>query len=438
MLEKGSGARFIKPTQAMNEPPHFPETLILLQSLGTALGLGLLVGLEREWKQNPIAGIRTFGLIGLFGGLSGAMAVAFGGWVIAGGLAACTAMAIMANLAAMRQEEEPDIGLTTEFAMLAIFAIGSLAGTGQLAPAVACAGTVMVLLHYKEPLHGLVRRVGGKELKEIARLVLAGLVILPLLPNQEMGYLGVLNPFKIWLMVVLIVGMSLAAYLVGKFIGGAKSAVISGILGGLVSSTAATASVSRRSRAEGSAGIVLAAIVVTASAVVFARVMVEVVLTAPGQKWALLPPLAAMMVWTGLVAAGTLWMAKRSGQEPGEEEAPSELKGAVMFGLLYVGVLYAVALAKEHFGNSGLYAVAAVSGLTDMDAITLSTSGLVASGDVDTRTGWRVILLGGLANLVFKAGMAAVLGKGEFLRWTLIGFGVAMAGGVVIFLLWPW
>jgi uncharacterized membrane protein (DUF4010 family) len=422
---------------AMNEP-HFAETLTLLQSLGTALGLGLLVGLEREWQKNPMAGIRTFGLVGLFGGLAGAMAMAFGGWVIVGGLVACTAMAIMANLTAMRQEGEPDIGLTTEFAMLAIFAVGALAGTGQLAPAVACAGTVMVLLHSKEPLHGIIRKVDAKELKEIARLVLIGLVILPLLPNEEMGYLGVLNPFKVWLMVVLIVGISLAAYLVGKFMGGAKSAAIAGVLGGLVSSTAVTASVSRRSRGEGSAGTVLAAIVLTASCVVFARVMVEVVLTAPAHKGALLPPLALMMVWTGVIAAATLWLAKRSGEKPGEEEAPSELKGAVMFGLMYVGVLYAVALGKEHFGDAGLYAVAAISGLTDVDAITLSTSGLVAAGEVDPRTGWRVILVGGMANTVFKAGMAAVLGKGRFLRWTAAGFAAAVAGGGVILLLWPW
>jgi uncharacterized membrane protein (DUF4010 family) len=417
--------------------PHFPETLILLQSLGTALGLGMLVGLEREWQKNPMAGIRTFGLVGLLGGLSGVMAMAFGGWIIAAGLVACTAMAIMANLAVLRQEKTPDIGLTTEFAILAIFAIGALAGTGQLAPAVACAGIVMVLLHYKDPLHGAVRKVDAKELKEIARLVLIGLVILPLLPNEKMGPLGVLNPFKIWLMVVLIVGMSLIAYLVGKFIGGAKSAAISGILGGLVSSTAITASVSRRSRSEGAAGTVLAAIVLTASCIVFARVMVEVVLTAPAHKAVLLPPLAVMLAWTAIVAAVVLWLAKRSGEKPGDEEAPSELKGAVMFGLLYVGVLYAVALGKEHFGDSGLYLVAAISGLTDVDAITLSTSGLVASGEVEPKTGWRVILVGGLANTMFKAGMAAVLGSGRFVKWTSAGFGAAAAGGVAILLLWP-
>ena len=421
----------------MSDPAEFPQTLPLLKALGTSLGLGLLVGLEREWKRTEMAGIRTFGLVGLFGGLSGVLAGGLGGWMIAAGMLACTVMAVMGNLAALRQKDA-DPGLTTEFAMLAVFTIGALAGMQQLAPAVICAGTVMVLLHYKEPLHGMVRKVGAKDLREIARLVLIGLVILPLLPNQKMGYLGVLNPFKIWLMVVLIVGISLTAYLVGKFIGGGKSAVISGILGGLISSTAVTASVSRRSRAEGAAGTILAAIVATAGAVVFGRVMVEVILTAPNHLWQLLPPPAVMLVWTGVIAVALLWWAKRAGEQPGEEEAPSELKGAVMFGLLYMGVLYAVALAKQHFGDSGLYIVAAVSGLTDMDAITLSTSGLVASGDVDPRTGWRVVLLGGIANMIFKAGLAATLGKGAFRKWSLAAFGAAVAGGAVVVLLWPW
>ena len=420
----------------MSEIPEFPETMRVLQALGTALGLGLLVGLQREWVRDEVAGIRTFGLTGLFGGIAGLLAGAFGGWMIAAGLACCTAVVVVGNVAAM-QKSEPDVGLTTEIAMLVMFVIGALAGVQQLAVAVICAGTVMVLLHYKEPLHGMVRKVGEKDLKEIARLVLAGLVILPLLPNREMGYLGVLNPFKVWLMVVLIVGISLVAYLAGKFIGGAKSSLIAGILGGLVSSTATTASVSRRSRAEGAAGMSFAAMALLASAVGFVRVIAEVVLTARGHVGSLLPPLAAMMIWSGIVATGVQLMAARSGHSPGEEEAPSELKSAVMFGLLYVAVLYGVALAKQHFGNSGLYAVAAISGLTDMDAITLSTAGLVSSGDVDPKTGWRVILLGGLANAVFKAGLAAVLGKGLYVKTILAGFGAILLGGVAILMLWP-
>ena len=420
----------------MTDPQIFSETPELLKSLGTALGLGLLVGLQREWVQARVAGIRTFALVTLFGGLSGVLSFTLGGWVIGAALVACAAIVIMGVVAELRQPD-PDVGLTTEISVLLMFTVGAIAVLGHRLEAVVCAGTVMVLLQSKEPLHGMVRRIGEKDLREIARLVLAGLVILPLLPNREMGYLGVLNPFKAWLMVVLIIGISLAAYLTGKFLGGSKGAVLAGVLGGLISSTATTASVARRSRAAGVVGRSLAAITLTASAVVFVRVIAEVMIAAPGAWPAMLPPLAVMMGWSLLVAVVAHRIAARSGQVAAEESTPSELKGAVMFGLLYVAVLYGVALAKEHFGTTGLYTVAAISGLTDMDAITLSTSGLVQSGHVEAGTGWRVILLGGIANLLFKAGLVAVLGVKGYIRPALAGFAAVLAGGLAILAFWP-
>jgi len=414
----------------------FSETSELLKSLGTALGLGLLVGLQREWERDRVAGIRTFALVTLFGGLSALLSFSFGGWVVAAALAACASIAILGNLAALRGPR-PDSGLTTEIAMLLMFAVGAVAVLGHRLEAVVCAGTVMVLLQSKKPLHGMVRRIGEADLREIARLVLAGLVILPLLPNRELGYLGVLNPFKAWLMVVLIIGISLAAYLTAKFLGGTRGNLLAGLIGGLISSTATTASVARRSREAGTAGGALAAIVLTASAVVFVRVALEVMVAAPRHGRELLPPLLAMMTWTALVAALAQRHAAKAGQGSARENTPSELKGAVMFGLLYVAVLYGVALAKEHFGDAGLYVVAAISGLTDMDAITLSTSGLVADGHVSAATGWRVILLGGLANLLFKAGLILALGARGFIRPALTGVVATMLGGAAILAFWP-
>jgi uncharacterized membrane protein (DUF4010 family) len=420
----------------MTDPSPFSETPELLKSLGTALGLGLLVGLQREWVRARIAGIRTFALVTLFGGLSGMLSFTLGGWVIAAALVACAGVVAIGYLAELKQPE-PDVGMTTEIAVLLMFVVGAVTVLGYRLEAVVCAGTVMVLLQSKQPLHGMVRRIGESDLREIGRLVLAGLVILPLLPNREMGYLGVLNPFKAWLMVVLIIGISLAAYLAGKAFGGSKGALLAGVLGGLISSTATTASVARRSRAAGTAGRSLAAITLIASSVVFVRVIAEVILAAPGAWQAMLPPLLAMTGWTALVAVVAHRMAAKAGHAAAEESTPSELKGAVMFGLLYVAVLYGVALAKEHFGTAGLYVVAAISGLTDMDAITLSTSGLVQSGHVDAETGWRVILLGGLANLIFKAGLVLVLGGKGYVRPTLAGFAAVLAGGAAILALWP-
>lgn len=417
-------------------PATLPETTEMLQSLATAAGLGLLVGLQREWVKSRIAGIRTFALATVFGALSGLLGIVFGGWVVAATLVAFASMVILGNLAELKGRE-PDSGLTTEMAMLVMFAVGILTALGHRLVAVVVAGSVMVLLQSKKPLHAMVRRIGEDDLREIARLVLAGLVILPTLPNREMGYLGVLNPFAIWLMVVLIVGISLAAYLAGKFLGGNKGAALAGILGGLISSTATTASLARRSRDAGACGICLAAITLIASAIVFVRVMVEIVIAAPGHWQELLPPLLAMMVLIGLVAAIAHRISEKSGRHVANESPPSELKSAVMFGLLYAVVLVAVAAARQHFGQSGLYLAAALSGLTDMDAITLSTARLVSTRHLEADIGWRMILIGGLANIVFKGSLVALLGARAFIKPVLIGFGIALAGGVAILLLWP-
>ncbi len=417
-------------------PAALPDTAELLQSFGTALGLGLLVGLQREWVQNRVAGIRTFALLSLFGALCGLLGLVYGGWVIAAALIAFVSVVIIGHLAEMK-DKEPDSGLTTEMAMLVMFATGIITIHGHRLIAVVIAGSVMVLLQSKKPLHDMVRRIGEDDLREIARLVLLGLVILPALPNREMGYLDVLNPFAIWLMVVLIVGISLAAYLAGKFLSGTKGTALTGILGGLISSTATTASLARRSRDHGACGISLAAITLIASAIVFVRVIAEVAIAAPAHLQKMLPPLLAMMFWFGLVAAIAHRISEKSGKHIADESPPSELKSAVIFGLLYAVVLLVVAAAREHFGDSGLYIAAAISGLTDMDAITLSTSRLVSTASLDTSTAWRMIIVGGMANMLFKAGLVLVLGARAFIKPVLLGMGIALLGGVAILALWP-
>jgi uncharacterized membrane protein (DUF4010 family) len=417
-------------------PASLPDTVELLKSFGTALGLGLLVGLQREWVQNRIAGIRTFALLTLFGAMAGLLGLMHGDWVIAAAMIAFAGVVVVGTLGEAKSKEL-DSGLTTEMAMLVMFTAGMITILGQRLIAVIIAGVVMVLLQSKKPLHNMVRRIGEDDLREIARLVLAGLVILPALPNREMGYLGVLNPFSIWLMVVLIVGISLAAYLVGKFYHGAKGAALTGILGGLISSTATTASLSRRSHDIGACGICLAAMTLIASAIVFVRVIIEIMIAAPGYLNSLLPPLVAMMFWFGLVAAIMHRISEKQGQHRSQEQPPSELKSAVIFGLLYAVVLLLVAAAREHFGDSGLYVVAAISGLTDMDAITISTARLVSTANLDTGTAWRMILLAGLANGVFKIGLVVTLGARAFIKPTLIGLISALAGGALILALWP-
>ncbi|MBB5350406.1 uncharacterized membrane protein (DUF4010 family) [Haloferula luteola] len=408
-----------------------------LKSLGIALGLGLLVGLEREWANKRMAGIRTFPLVAVWGGLCAMMSEVHGGGIIVMGGVACVAMLALSNLAKWRRPEGPGEGLTSEMAVLVMYAVGVICVMGHWMEAMVVSGVVMVLLHAKAKLHAWVDRFGEGELREVARLVLIGLVILPLLPNREMGYLDVINPFKVWLLVVLIVGISLAAYLASKFVGGRQGALVSGILGGLISSTATTAGASRRSHGAPDSSRACAFIALVATAVVFARVMVEVVAAGGSEGRAMLAPLGVMLGWSALVAAGVGWRGMGESGMPTEDRAPSELKAAVWFALMYVAVLCGVAFAKERLGEGALYGVAAISGLTDMDAITLSTSQLVAAGEVRADQGWRVILLGGMSNLVFKAGMVAVLGTRRMLWPVLLGFSAIGVGAGLLAWGWP-
>jgi len=417
-------------------PATLPETSELLLSLGTATGLGLLVGLQREWVQNRVAGIRTFALLTLFGALTGLLGNVYGGWVIGAGFIAFASLVVLGKWLSLSAREERT-GLTTEMAMLVMFASGIIIMLGERLTAVIIAGSVMFLLQSKKALHATVRRFGEDDIREIARLVLVALVILPALPNREMGYLGVLNPFAIWLIVVLIVGISLAAYMAEKSLGGTKGAVVAGILGGLVSSTATTASSARRSQTASSGSLSLASMALIASSVAFVRLLAEVIIVASDHLRQMLPPLAAMMVWVILIAIVAHHRAEKADTQPRDEHPPSELKHAVMLGLLYAVVLVVVAYTRQHNSSSGLYVTAFLSGLPDMSAITLSTSKLVSTGNLETSIAWRMILTGGIANLFFKMFFVITLGARAYVKPALLGLLLSAAGGAAIILFWP-
>ncbi len=419
----------------MTSPPDLTASEIF-GALGTALGLGLLVGLEREWVKDQVAGIRTFALITLSGALAALVAGTYGGWVIAAALLCLTMLILIGNIPTLKNGRG-DMGLTTEFAMLVMFLTGMLPMLGHAIAATVIAGVVMVLLQSKNTMHGIVRRIGEADLKAIARLVLIGLVILPVLPNQDYGYYGVLNPFKIWLMVVLIVGLSLAAYLVGKVIGPNRGLLVSGLLGGLISSTATTASLSRQSKDAKASPPLLGLVIMIASTVVFGRVVVEILAVAPKAGQTMVYPFLAVMVWMAVVSVACWLLARKQMEKPPQNEPPSEMKGAVMFGLLYALVLLGVAAAQHNFGQAGLFTVAAISGLTDMDAITLSTANLVNGNHLDAGTGWRIILTGGVANLVFKGIMVATIGSRALAMYVAGLFGISILGAGLIAWLWP-
>lgn len=408
----------------------------LFSRLGIVLGLGLLVGLQRQRTDARLAGFRTFPLVALLGALCALLAEKFGEWTMAGGFVALALIVVSGNLSQPRPGEER-AGVTTEVTMLLMFVLGAYAMAGSLAVAIAICGAAAVLLHLKPQMHSLAQKIPDRDFTAMMQFALISLVILPVLPNQVYGPFAVLNPFKIWLMVVLIVGLSLGGYVVYQLIGVRAGAWASGILGGLISSTATTVSVARRSRQAPESPKIAAFIILMASAVSLLRVGILIGMTAPHILRAAGTPLAAMAGVLALVGGWNVYRSDEDRPSAPEQNNPAELKPALLFGLLYGAVLLGVAAANAHFGRSGLYVVAAISGLTDMDAITLSVTQLVNSAEVTLATGWRLILVAAMASLAFKTATVVGMGDRRLVRRVGVGFAAAAAVGATWLFLGP-
>jgi uncharacterized membrane protein (DUF4010 family) len=412
----------------------------LLTRFALALGLGLLVGLQRQRVESHIAGIRTFSLITLFGAVCATLAQPFGAAALVGGLVAVTALAVMGNVLALRQAQDGhyDAGLTTEVAMVLMFAIGAYTMTGDAMLCLMLAGGVAVLLQLKDPLHKAIASLGDRDFWAIIQFILISAVILPIVPDRTIGPYDVVNPRDVWWMVVLIVGIGLAGYLVYKFFGEKAGTLLGGVLGGLVSSTATAASWAQRSRGQHALVPMAAVVIVVSTTVSFVRVLIEIAVVAPNVVWQVYPPILVLLA--SLVVLSWLDYRRAAGdgdQEKPELDNPSKLGPAFIFAGLYAGILIAIAAAKEHLGEGGLYLVAVLSGLTDIDAITLSTSHMMQDGGVETATGWRLIVTAALANLAFKLGTLATVGPGALTRRVALRFGSAAAVGLALIFLWP-
>jgi len=403
--------------------------------LAIALGLGLIVGLQRESADSKLAGLRTFPLVALLGAVCALLAGSAGGWIVGAGLLGVAAATAMGN-AALLGRPEADPGITTEVALLLMYGVGACTVLGDRAVAVVLGGTIAVLLHFKAELHGLVARLGDRDLRAIMQFVLLALVVLPVLPDDTYGPYAVFNPREMWLMAVLIVGLSLGGYIALKFIGENAGIVAGGLLGGLISSTATTVSWSRRTRDNPETSRAAALVILIASTVVYGRVLVEIGAVAPPFLAVAAPPILTLSAAMA-AAVGVLWLRTRGGgPSRSEGHHPADLKTAFTFAALYLVVLLAVAYAKDRTGTRGLYVIGAVSGLTDVDAITLSVARLTGSGQIDSAQGWRLIVVAVLSNLAFKGVMAALLGDGRLRRWIALLFGLQVLAGAAVLALW--
>jgi uncharacterized membrane protein (DUF4010 family) len=401
-----------------------------------SLGLGLLVGLERQSVDSKTAGIRTFPMVTLMGTVCGLLGITYGGWVIAAGFLAVTAVLVVSNIHRMRMDDESP-GMTTEIAVLLMYSIGVFLVQKNYPVAIVMTGVITVLLHFKTTIHGWVDRIGQKDLLGIMQFILISMVILPILPNQSYDRYESLNPRETWLMVVLIVGISLVGYFLYKIFGGKAGVLLGGVLGGLISSTATTLSYAKKAAAGRGAEKLAAFVILTASAVSMIRVMVEVSVVAPTSFRQIAVPLAAELAVMIFLVTLLFFRHRNEANEMPEQGNPAQLKSAVTFALLYAAVRFITAAVQTEFGNEALYIVSIVSGLTDMDAITLSTARMAESGEIEDSLAWRLILVATMANLVFKGGMAFVLGGRALGKLILILFGILIAAGLVIFFTWP-
>jgi uncharacterized membrane protein (DUF4010 family) len=404
--------------------------------LGLSLGMGLLVGLQREYASSKTAGIRTFPLITITGTVCGLLAKEFDVWILVAGFLGVISLLIIGSIQKIKDNQEGG-GITTEAAVLLMFSLGAYLVFGEPIVAVVLTGVTTVLLHFKTSLHGWVNKIGEPDLRAVMQFVLITMVILPVLPNTTYDQYEVLNPRDIWLMVVLIVAISLCGYFAYKLLGDKIGALLGGILGGLISSTATTVSYSKIAARNMTAGKFAAFVIITASAISLVRVLIEIRIVAPSSFMNLAFPLVAELA-VMIILTGILSFKQRKGDfKMQDQKNPAELKSAITFGLLYAVISFLSAAAKDKFGIEGLYVVSILSGLTDMDAITLSTAKMAEQKTIDASLGWRLILIAFLANLVFKGGIAMVIAGKDFAKTITLLFGIAILTGLAILFIWP-
>lgn len=407
-----------------------------------ALAAGSLIGLEREQsrvidkKPSIVGGVRTFPLIALSGALSALLAHAVGVWVIVAAL-----LIIGVFLAVSYYQEWSGAGspgVTTQVAALITFLLGVLAllpglplATGQrYLLIVASASVVMALLSFKAPLHHAVERVSADDIYATAKFVILALVVLPLLPDRTVGPLDVLNPFNIGLMIVLIAGISFLGYLATRIIGEGQGLAVTGILGGLVSSTAVTVSLAGRVRESPKVLTLAAVAILAASATMFVRILAIVGIIDLGLLPVLLWPLGAMAA-SGYGVALAFYLSARHDlpeTQPVSHRNPFELRAALQFGLFYTAVLFAAKAAQTFLGDGGLYAAAVLAGLTEVDAISLSMARFHLDG-LAVATTATAITLAAVTNTAVKVGLAFWLGGAALALRVIVGLGAALAAG---------
>jgi len=411
------------------------EHIEIFQRLGVALAIGLLVGVERGWRERDTraggrtAGIRTFGLTGFLGGIAGILQSMVGP-LLPATIAALLGLIYIAGKWQQTTEDE-DYSITSVVAALVVFGLGMLAALGDIITAAAGGVVTTAILAARHSLHGFLRALTWPELRSSLILLVMTAVALPLLPDKALDPWGALNPFSLWLLTITIAAFSFAGYVAIKVAGTGRGILLAGAAGGLVSSTALTLSFARYSKQTSGGSTYLAAGAAVAGALSCSRVFV----IGGVSSLDLLVPLAFCLIpaIVGFLAASffCVWRAGGATNVPEIKlKNPFELRMALSFAALLGLISLMSKMVIDYIGASALFVVAAVSGLVDVDAITLSTARLTDTA-IDVKTAAGVILIAVIVNVVTKVVLAFTAGSRDYGQALALASGVAIAMGAV-------
>lgn len=383
--------------------------------MGIALAIGLLIGLERGWESRNrdegmrVAGLRTYGLIALLGGIWALIARQVDPSLMGFAFLGLTSVLLVAYTKSLDKIE--DFGITSIIAALITFALGALSVFGHITLASASAVVITLLLGFKPLLHGWLKKLEQHELYATLKLLLISVVMLPILPDRGFGPWGVFNPYHIWWMVVLIAAISYLGYFAIRIAGSRHGPVLTGVFGGLASSTAVTLNLSQVSKQSPGVENALSAGILTACATMFARTLLLASILNPALFKPLLSTLLMMSLFTYL-AAFLFWKISPEDTKTEQKvilENPFQLVLALKFGALLVVIMFMARLMQIYFGDAGTYFLAAISGVADVDPITLSMSRMSRDG-LELAVAVTAIFIAVSANSIVKGIIALVIG----------------------------
>lgn len=416
------------------------DTLLFLQNLGLALLLGSLIGLERERSRQGLelhefGGIRTMALVTMLGYTAYAL---FGDTPLFTIVSAAFFLLLIASYV-MSSYLDKTTGATTEMAGFFAYFIGILMAMGESLIATAITLLVVLLLYFKKSLHRFAHKIEKTELYDTIKFIAIVFVVLPLLPNETMGPLHVLNPYNIWLMVVLVSSISFSSYVAIKWVGPKDGIGIGGFLGGLISSTAVAMSLSVLSKKTKKIAMPYVFGILIASSAMFFRVIVTVsILNAELLDYLLLP--LGLMGVLGLGFSIWYWFqqsheeqAKDFDQDDLELKSPFQLWPALKFGLFFAALLFITKFASDYFGDRGVYLTAFFSGIVDVDAITISMIDLSKTGQIGSLTASLGVLVAAMTNTLSKGLIVYFFASPQVGKKTFLSLlGIVVGGALFI------